>query len=94
MLPYRIGYCPQCEKPIMVQDSDLRWNSQRPNFRKAYMVFSNGVNAKINMSADCLAAPDVAAVYAAVLATGSQAGSPALITYLDSLGMPTKIIPA
>jgi len=72
-LPYRLGYCPQCDTQIMVQDVDGKWNSFKPNFRQADMFFPDGHRVRTIICSECLKNPDFEALMTAILHEDSEA---------------------
>ena len=88
---YRAGYCAQQGEQIMVQDTNLKWNAFKANFRKAYLVFSNGTKCKVSICNECLESPNLKNIFDSVIGDGSQAGE-VQIEMFNSLGTPVSIV--
>ncbi len=62
----RLGYCPQCEDQIMVQDVDGKWNSRKKNFGQAYVHFNN-FKIKTFLCTKCQKDPDAIKIMSEVI---------------------------
>ncbi len=74
MTPYKVGYCCQCQAQIMVQDSDGKWNTFKPNWRQANLEFDDGHQVSVPLCAGCLENIDFAKIMEALTHQDSQAG--------------------
>ena len=88
---YRMGYCPQCDAQVMVQDVMGQWNTFKPNYRQANLLYSNGHKVRTIICKTCLATPDLKKINDAIVADDSQASSKDVLKYIKTLGEPTAI---
>lgn len=72
-MAYKIGYCPQCDGQIMVQDTNGRWNSFKPTFRQAYLLFDDGFRVKTTICSTCIENPDYQKLMDSIVSADSEA---------------------
>lgn len=91
-MSYRVGFCPQCQTQIMVQDSNGNWNSRKPTFRQAYISWGDSLSrVKTAICVNCLKNPNLDTIIDSITHTESQAPSKQIIDYILSRGKPTSI---
>lgn len=69
----QIGHCVQCSKQIMVQDTNGRWSTFKPNHREADLVI-NATRIRVHICEDCLEHLDREKIISELIAEGSQCG--------------------
>lgn len=75
----------------MVQDTDGKWNSLKPNFRQADLTFSSEQKARTIICDRCLETPDLTTIYDSIIDPNSQAGGKQTMDILKDLGVPISI---
>jgi len=71
--PYRVGFCPQCQAQICVQDTNGKWATKKKNFAQMDMTFSDGHRVRTIICKSCLSHPDYEKIMAAIFHDESQA---------------------
>lgn len=51
---YRVGFCPVCDKQIMVSDQFGRYVTLKTNYRQVDLVFEDGHRCRSIICKDCL----------------------------------------
>lgn len=73
MSHYRIGYCPQCELQIMVQDTDGKWRPKPAVYANVDLKFEDGHRVRSAICRKCAESPDYGKLMAAIFHQDSQA---------------------
>lgn len=92
MIPYKVGFCPQCGEQIQVQDCSGRWSTMKPNFRQAELYFENGHRVRTIICSECLKVPDLKALFDSITHPGSTAASRDVLDTLMTYGQPIGIV--
>jgi hypothetical protein len=90
-MAYRVGFCPQCDEQVMVQDTNGLWNSFKPSYRQAYLVFEDGHRLKTVLCVTCLYQPDTQKIFEALTDPESMASTPEGIAEWKARGNPVKM---
>ena len=72
-MAYKIGFCPQCDEQIIVQDTKGQWNGFTPLHRQADLVFEDNTRVRTLICANCLKNPNFEKLVSEILAPDSQA---------------------
>lgn len=90
-MSYRVGYCPCCDSRIMVQDTNGQWNTFKPNFRQADLVFADGSKVRTILCEDCLGETNFQKFIDAITAPDSEACDKKAADFILSKGIPVKL---
>lgn len=90
-MAYKVGFCPCCDHQIMVQDTNGRWNSFRPNFRQADLIFSTGQKVRTILCKGCLDETDLQKFVDSILHKDSEACDEGVKNLIQSLGTPVRM---
>jgi len=88
---YKVGFCPQCGKNIMVADCKGYMTSMKVNFRQAELKFSDGHRVRLHICSDCLASPDADTLMEAITHPGSRAARQEELVRIKEKGKPISI---
>ncbi len=88
---YTLGKCPQCNAQIAVQDVSGRWNSFKPNYAEANLIYEDGHDLRTTICKDCLEHPDFDKLIESITAKGSQAATQKTLDRIKDRGLPVSI---
>ncbi len=72
-MAYKLGFCAQCDKQILVKNSSGRVASVLPIYRQVDVVFDDGHRMRAPVCKDCAMNPDFKKIIENVTADGSEA---------------------
>lgn len=90
-MSYHLGHCPLCKSQIMVQDSNRKWNSFKPNFRQVDLTFADGHRVRTILCSDCFAKePDFEKLMESITCHHSEACHSKRKERIKARGMPVS----
>lgn len=72
-LPYRVGYCSQCEAEVMIKGTNGRIQTIKPKYEQTYLVIPGFARVKVVVCKTCMKNLDAQKIMSRLVAPGSQA---------------------
>lgn len=94
-MPYRDGFCPQCDEAIKIKDMHGRFSVLKSNHSQADMYFErNGskLRARTLICKKCIQSPDLQVIFDAITNSGSQATTEEYRNMFKEFGPPVRIV--